>query len=614
MACAPDAANTSPTPSPSPLLRLTPDIRLRLYRYLGLATWDGQPYQFDLRGGPATLGRPAGYSPVPIDFYGLLVSCRTIYVEAATLLYSTNTFVVHHYAPAQLPGFDSLGALTEASLRSLSQLKIVVNEAACHHRVTEDDYRDGCCCHDHDGDDWSQALWCRRQHYDIHQAPLLSHGGATSADDDAARRAWHSAAAQLFSRITPGRLALSLVCDIDPQHPQALSLAESILAPLYLLPRSYLSECRIRLAKVLDGPLQQLARDAAVHACGLPTPIPQACPAPPGTAAAATCTLASLPRELRIRILEYTDLIAPRRQVIWSRQDRAYVVLRFRRVAEPPLTPDEVYAEQFFDCYRGRPEGCFCRRLHAAFALHCRCWAPPGAALFLVCRTLSQEAQYVFFSRNRFIVHDYKVSPIWRLPDLPQRDPYYPFEQFAASEFLRDVVPASALAYLRFLELVFPPYPPAAWPGPDHPVMRDWIATVGWIGDKLNPPALTLRVMGTDESNGTPDRAGGATAEEAATQLRAYRALLRPLQRLAEPPGLARFYAHFQYPWDTAPWDLALYQAPGPWYDPLFHKRDLKERLERYVMGARYESLYADGREEPGPSDWDDMYFADRPW
>ncbi|EAQ91883.1 predicted protein [Chaetomium globosum CBS 148.51] len=620
MAYVPDATHTSPTPSPSQLLRLTPEIRLRLYRYLGLATWNGQPYQFDFRGGSADCKTYAGCPPDPIEFHGLLISCRTIYAEAAALLYSTNSFVVQHHAPAQLHGLHSLGALTEASLRSLSQLKIVINEAACHNRVTENDYsEDRCCWHSREKYDWSDVLWCRNKHSDIHQAPFLSDGeGVASADD--AQRAWHSAAARLFSHITPGRLALSLVCDIDPQHPRALNLAESILAPLYLLPRSYLSKCQIRLAKVPYWPLEKLARDAAVHACGLPTPVPHTSE-PLNTTA--TATLASLPRELRIRILEYTDLVAPRRQVIWSRQDRAYVVLRFRRVAEPPLNPDEAHAEQFFECYRGRPEGCFCRRRHATFSLHCRCWAPPGPALFLVCRTLSQEAQHVFFSRNRFIVHDYKVFPTWWLPSLqpsPSSDPHspqhgaYPFKRFVASEFLRDVVPAPALSHLRFLELVFPPYPPTTWPGPDHPAVRDWAAVVGWLRDRLNLPVLTLRVVVTDESNGTPDRARGATPEEAATQLGAYTALLRPLQRLAEPPGLARFYAHFQYPWETAPWDLALYQPPGPWYDPCFHKRDLKERLERYVMGARYESLYADGRKEPGPSDWDYMYFADRPW
>ena len=630
MACVPDAAHTSPSPSSSPspspshppLLRLTPDIRLRLYRYLGLASWNGRPYHFDLRGGRADCRRYAGCPPVPIDFHGLLISCRTIYAEAAALLYSANSFVVHHYAPAQLPGLHSLSALTEASLRSLSQLKIVVNEAACHNRVTENDYSDSCCCQGRDDHDWSDSLWCRQKHCDIHQAPLLS-DGTTSADDDA-RRAWHSAAARLFSRNAPGRLALSFVCDIDSQHPLALDLAASILSPLHLLPRSYLSECRIRLAKTPDWPLQQLAQDAAVHACGLPTPVPHASSQPSG--AAATATLASLSRELRVRILEYTDLVAPRKQVAWSRQGRAYIVSRFRRTNGPPPTLDELHAEQFFECSRGRPEGCFCQRRHAVFSMNCTCWAPPGPTLFLVCRTLSQEAQHVFFSRNRFIIHDYKAYAVWELPspqqgaspgpgelpDSPERNSY-PFEKFAASEFLRDVVPASALAHLRFLELVFPPYPSATWPGPEHPAARDWPSTVAWLRDRLNLPGLTLRVVAMDVSNGTPDRFGEATAEEIAALLKVYTHLVRPLRGLAEPPGLARFYAHFRYPRER-PLDAVLDDPPrrGPWYDPWLHKKDLKERLERYVMGARYESLYADSREEPAPSDWDEMYFAGR--
>jgi len=180
------------------------------------------------------------------------------------------------------------------------------------------------------------------------------------------------------------------------------------------------------------------------------------------------------------------------------------------------------------------------------------------------------------------------------------------------SEFLHDVVPASALAHIRFLELIFPPYPSATWPGPEHPAARDWLATVGWLRDRLNRPALTLRVTVVDESNGAPGRVGEATAEEAAALLRAYADFVRPLRGLAaEPPGLARFYAHFRYP-EGRPWEEVPNEPPppGPWFDPWFEKKDLKERLERCVMGERYESLYADSRKEPVPSDWDHMSFS----
>jgi hypothetical protein len=85
---------------------------------------------------------------------------------------------------------------------------------------------------------------------------------------------------------------------------------------------------------------------------------------------------------VRIRILEYTDLVTPQREVTWSRQDKGYVV--FDRAYQ------EDHSSQFFDCWlatRGASNGCFCRRRHAAFSLECKCWAPPGPGLrrVLVC-------------------------------------------------------------------------------------------------------------------------------------------------------------------------------------------------------------------------------------
>lgn len=72
--------------------------------------------------------------------------------------------------------------------------------------------------------------------------------------------------------------------------------------------------------------------------------------------------------------------------------------------------------------------------------------------------------------------------------------------------------------------------------------------------------------------------------------------------------GLARFYAHFPYPWEGGLESIPEFHSP--WRD----KKALKERLERYVMGARYESLYADGKEEPVPSDWDRVYHTGFLW
>ena len=622
MAHAPDAArprtsaSRSPSPWQPPLLRLTPGIRLRLYRYLGLASWDGSPSRFDLRGGRADY-RPYAYGPPdPIYFHGLLLSCRTIYAEAAALLYSANCFVVY-YSPTESPGLQPLRALTTLSLRSLSNLKIVVNEAACH-KVTAGDSANTCCLQGREEHPGSGLFWCRKKHRGAHQAPLLrpasagsdgvgEGGDALAAAHDAIRE-WHVVAAHLFSSIIPGRFALSLVCDIDPQHPLALNLASSVVASFHRLSptQSHLKDCRIRLAKTPDRQFYRLARDAALHACGLPTSAQSLKPPP----SAAATTLASLPRELRVRILEHTDLVTPRRQVTWSRQDRAYVVRRFQRNKDSDLTPDELHSQQFFDCWLRTSDGCFCGRRHAAFSLACQCWAPPGPTLFLVCRTLSAEAQYVFFSRNRFIIHDYKAHPAWAVPSSPGQQPLPVSgeQRFAVSEFLREVVPASALAHIRFLELVFPPYLPQTWPGIE--AVRDWWAVVERLQDKVNLSGLTLRIIVMNTSNGAPPAPWITTAEGGAL-MAAYMNLLQPLQWLAEL-GLAEFYAHFPYPWETALGSRAreAYNPRWVWGE----KKALKDRLERYVMGDRYGSLYADGKAEPVPSDWDPVYFTGFLW
>lgn len=91
----------------------------------------------------------------------------------------------------------------------------------------------------------------------------------------------------------------------------------------------------------------------------------------------------------------------------------------------------------------------------------------------------------MFFSGNRFAIYDSYVRWPWDLPseqpDAAADNPGYRYERLAASQFLRDVVPANCLADLRFLELVFPPYEPDSWPLDQHPAVVDWRAAVDGI-------------------------------------------------------------------------------------------------------------------------------------
>ncbi|KAK4122289.1 hypothetical protein N657DRAFT_657140 [Parathielavia appendiculata] len=411
-------------PSP-PLRRLRPDFRQRIYCWLGLASSDSRRYTF---------------VPDPGWFPGLMLSCGVMHAEAAALLYSTNLFVLYYFDPrsdpdhptSRLRPLRTLYNLLTTSPLSPSDLKIVLYQAACHQLTIYGD-TNTCCLHG-------------RPEYSDNPGPAQVILGE-----------WHSAAVRSFSQIAPGRLRLSLVCNLDPQNSR--------------------TECHIRLAKTADRQLQQLAEDVGLHACGIHTPSLK----PP--ASRATTTLATLPPELRIRFLEYTDL--------------------------PPSN------------------GYCCRRHHAAFSLACNCWTPPGPTLFLLCRTLYEDAQV--------------PCPPWTLPLLEQCDEDhddellptygYPNERFAASESLSDVVPAPCLSYLRFFELVFPPYRPRSWLETQHPAMQDWRATVDWLRDRINLSELTLRFMVADlPGSGRPEAYLRSIAvEEGGTAMTAYMDLLQPL-------------------------------------------------------------------------------------
>ena len=592
---------SGPSASP-PLLRLSPSTRTRIYRFVGLAPWDAlRPYVFRLNGNQLSYR-----SPRPRTFHGLLLSCRAIHAEAAVLLYSANRFVLE-YASFDPGSLRPLHTLTVVSLRSLSCLKIVHNEASCHSGYPYDDVE---CCFSGRGRHFCQEshghrgllLACTREG-DPDELIVRNRANSTLAD-------WQAVATRL-AETKPGRLALSLVCDIDPRQPRALQAAQSVVAPILGLPASHLRECNIRLAKTADARLQQVAKDAVVHACGLPL-----FPFPPSKPPAADGpTLANLPRELRIRILEYTDLVTPGRQINWSREDHAYCIFPRSGLLDSGL-PSNDPAAQFFECWYGTSRcggppaiGCFCRRRHAAFSVACKCWAPPGPALFLLNRAICEDARFVFFSSNRFILFDFRIDQPWDLPGFDNcingrplpRYPY-PFGRLGASLFLRDIVPHSALGHLRFLGLVFPAYRPPSWPEAQHPAMQDWWDTVEWLRGKVNAPALTLRlIVARTGSPSSPGYWATISDEEAGTIMDAYTNLMQPLVPLAEEDGLARFYACLVHPRKhTRAGQLGAHRPE--WFR--VEEQALKQYAERFVMGARYESLYADGREEPGHDDW----------
>ena len=69
---------------------------------------------------------------------------------------------------------------------------------------------------------------------------------------------------------------------------------------------------------------------------------------------------------------------------------------------------------------------------------------------------------------------------------------HYSHDTFAASYFLRKIVPPHCLQHIRFLEVVFAQFDPRHLPSRNHPAMRDWSQTISWLKDSINLSALTL--------------------------------------------------------------------------------------------------------------------------
>jgi hypothetical protein len=183
----------------------------------------------------------------------------------------------------------------------------------------------------------------------------------------------------------------------------------------------------------------------------------------------------------------------------------------------------------------------------------------------------------------------------------------YPEQRFAASEFLRDVVPARCLAHLRFLELVFPAYEPL--PPNDHPAVQDWCGILDWVRGIINAPALVIRfVMAELHFQAVGDARQGLTEEQGYEILFGYMRVMHPVKPLVREDGLAGFYVQAAYPWRWTKKTRGKIRRHGvEWLDKA--ERDLKGRYERAVRGLAAASC---NKPEPTPSGWQRLYSNTR--
>jgi hypothetical protein len=145
-----------------------------------------------------------------------------------------------------------------------------------------------------------------------------------------------------------------------------------------------------------------------------------------------------------------------------------------------------------------------------------------------------EKMRKIFFTRNRFI-----VAPSKGCNYAPENTP----GRLEASIFLRDVVPYLALRFLRFLEVVFPPFDDH-YLRPQEPSYQDWLEMIDYVKNELTLPRLTLRVYMADHhpsGQGVTPFCQKITKEQGTTILKTY---IRILSLLSTLGGLNKFFAH----------------------------------------------------------------------
>ena len=114
--------------------------------------------------------------------------------------------------------------------------------------------------------------------------------------------------------------------------------------------------------------------------------------------------------------------------------------------------------------------------------------------LFLVCRDMREHAQATLFAFNRFIITSSSCCHI-----LAESTP----ARLEVSLFLLDVMPRTALYWLRFLKVVIPPFDEDYFRA-HEPAHQEWLQTIDHVKGKLKLPSLIVRIYMIEwKSNGS---------------------------------------------------------------------------------------------------------------
>jgi hypothetical protein len=317
--------------------------------------------------------------------YQLLYVWKAIVNEVLAIFYSENHFTVFRNS---LGGLSALRSLSRKALSQMTSLSIYLN-------VVDEDEREWIFgsdsfsyCHAMCSVSKIDRAFRKERHW----------------DETVSIKEWQRLCKILRPNIKPNRLKLFLTCDMAD-----MELSHEFLQPLLQTPTLQLRECSIRLASGFlkpgninyhtPGSLQELAALArlnAQQAAGQLTTY---------RSTKASFRYGDLPKEVRLQILENTELVSPF-DLAWTSNppvDLAY---------QPQKS--QFYEHRTFQygtygpalcCQKCSPttDACACFLRCGAFSTTCTCWTMP-VQFFLVNKQTKDDAEFVFYSKNHFLV------------------------------------------------------------------------------------------------------------------------------------------------------------------------------------------------------------------
>jgi hypothetical protein len=343
----------------------------------------------------------------------LFLVCRVVSIETRRLVYSRNKFVVHRCAPN---GLQILSHFSPSTLSWLTSLRIEINTAITTHtwnnRHFEKNRREFCNCYCNEPALYSEpALYNGYRYCTCHKSDkpiqLSSYRGKQALEE------FHEIIRLLSRFIKPGQLDLGVICDSED-----VATAETFADAMNGLPQ--LQDCSIRFSIISDESLRRVAR-RIVSKLTKTQNIP--------------FDLSRLPMELRWKIFEYMDLIAPE-DIEWKASG-----------PRPGYNLHLNYLRNDHNCMPIR--GWIHSR--SSFAASCKCWTFP-LNLFLLNKVYNTMATQIFFSKNHFILIPDRG---YTLPGTTSLS-FWSHQSPPSYSFFFKHIPRPAIEHLRSIQFVIP--------------------------------------------------------------------------------------------------------------------------------------------------------------